>query len=247
VLSDLLIALGAAFAVSLELLEATAIVLAVGVSRSWRDAAWGAVAALVVCAAVAVLAGPVLLEELPTGALEVAIGVLLLLFGLEWLRKGTLRLAGRRARSSSVREYVETLEEVESLAAPPPGEADWPARMVAFKGVLLEGVEVILIVTALAQPEGAAAPAAAGAAVAVIAVAVAGVRLRGPLQRLPETELKFGVGLMLSSFGVVFLAEGAGVEWPGGDAALVYCALALAAAAALRIERLAGAGEAARA
>jgi uncharacterized membrane protein len=238
-MAELLVAAGAALAVTLELVEAMAIVLAVGVSRRWRDAVLGAAAAVAVCAAVAVLAGPVLLERVPEDALEVVIGALLLLFGLEWLRKATLRLAGRRARSSAQREHLETLEALETLPVPRPGRPDWPARAVAFKGVLLEGTEVILILTALARSEGSDAPVVVGALVAVAAVALAGSRLRAPLMRLPETELKYGVGLVLSSFGIVFLAEGAGAAWPGGDLALLYAAAALAAASQLTAHRLA--------
>lgn len=236
---SLLLALGAGLAVALELLEAAAIVLAVGLSRRWSDALIGAGAAVLVCILVAVVAGPLLLEQLPEAPLQIAIGVLLLLFGLEWLRKGTLRLVGRRARSSAMREHLETREQTEALPPVAPGRADWAARAVAFKGVLLEGVEVILIVTALAQADGARIPVLVGASGAVIAVAAAAAWLREPLTRLPETELKYGVGLVLSSFGVVFLAEGAGANWPGGDLALLYCGAALALATQLQAHTLA--------
>ena len=239
---SVLLALGAGLAVALELLEAAAIVLAVGLSRRWSDALIGAGAAVLVCATVAIVAGPLLLQQLPEAPLEIAIGVLLLLFGLEWLRKGTLRLAGRKARSSALREHFETREQAEALPPPAPGRADWAARAVAFKGVLLEGVEVILIVTALAQADGARVPVLVGASLAVVAVAVAGAWLREPLARLPETELKYGVGLVLSAFGVVFLAEGSGASWPGGDLALLYCAAALALATQVQAHRLARAG-----
>ena len=133
-MAKLLVAAGAAFAVMLELIEAMAIVLAVGISRRWRDAVIGAVAAVVVCAAVAALAGPVLLEQVPEDALEVVIGALLLLFGLEWLRKATLRLAGRRARSSAQREHLETLEALETLPPPRPGRPDWPGARRGLQG-----------------------------------------------------------------------------------------------------------------
>ena len=145
-----LTAAGAALAVALELLEALAIVLAVGVSRRWRDAVIGAVAAVVVLAVVAALVGPVLLAALPLDLLQTVVGVALLLFGLEWLRKGVLRLAGRRAPSDSLKEYLEEREAMEALPPPAPGKPDWPARVVAFKGVALEGLEVVLIVAALA-------------------------------------------------------------------------------------------------
>src|SRR6476660_8641390 len=149
-----LVALGAGFAVSVELIEALAIVLAVGVSRRWSDAAIGAAAAVLACVLLALVVGPVVLASVPLDSLRAIIGILLLLFGLEWLRKGTLRLAGRRRRASSAHEYDETVEE---LAA---GDgSDWAARIVAFKGVLLEGVEVVIIVAALAARPAGPAPA----------------------------------------------------------------------------------------
>ena len=234
-----LTAVGAALAVGLELLEALAIVLAVGVTRRWRDALLGAFAAVVALACVAGLVGPVLLASLPLDVLRVVVGTALLLFGLEWLRKGVLRLAGRRAPSDSLREYLEEREAMEALDAPPPGQADWPARVVAFKGVLLEGVEVVLIVAALAGGSHGAAPALAGAGLAVLGVAAIGVVVHRPLANLPESHLKYLVGVMLSAFGVFFLAEGLGVAWPGDDAALVYVAGLLVAVSQLHIRRLA--------
>jgi Ca2+/H+ antiporter, TMEM165/GDT1 family len=230
----MLVAVGAAVAVAVELLEALAIVLAVGASRRWADALVGAVCAAGVCAALAALVGPVLLASVPLESLRLIIGVLLLLFGLEWLRKGTLRLAGRRSRSSSLAEYLEIQEELGDAALPPPGKADWAARIVAFKGVLLEGIEVVLIVSALAARPNGTAPALVGAAVAATTVVGAGAWLRQPLARLPETELKWGVGVLLSAFGIFFAAEGLGARWPGSDAAILYLAAALGAVSQLQ-------------
>jgi uncharacterized membrane protein len=231
--------LGATLAVGLELLEALAIVLAVGVSRRWSDAALGALGAVVILALVAGLVGPVILASLPLSLLRSVVGVALLLFGLEWLRKGVLRLAGRRALSDSLKEYLEEREAMEALPPPAPGRPDWPARIVAGKGVLLEGLEVVLIVAALAGGSQGAAPAVVGAALAVLAVTAIGVVVHRPLARLPESQLKYAVGVMLTSFGVFFLGEGLGVDWPGGDAALLYVVAAMLAASQVHVRRLA--------
>jgi Ca2+/H+ antiporter, TMEM165/GDT1 family len=230
---------GAALAVGLELLEALAIVLAVGSARRPRDAVIGAVGAVVVLAVVVVAVGPLLLARLPLGPLQVVIGTALLLFGLEWLRKGVLRLAGRRSPSNSFQEYLEEREALEGMAPVAAGRPDWPARIVAGKGVLLEGVEVVLIVAALGAGPDGLAPAVAGAAVAVVLVIGVGVALHRPLMRLPESHLKYAVGVVLSSFGVFFLGEGLSVEWPGGDAALLYVAGTLLAASWAQVAVLA--------
>src|SRR6185312_8061479 len=212
-----LVVIGAAVAVSVELLEALAIVLAVGVSRRWSDALIGSAWAVAACAVIAVVVGPVLLASVPIDALRLTIGTLLLLFGLEWLRKGTLRLAGRRSRSSSLAEFVEAQEELHDVPLPPAGQPDWAGRLVAFKGVLLEGIELVLIVAALAARPSGPTPALLGAACAAVAVVGTGAWLRKPLTRIPETELKWGVGVLLSAFGLFFAGEGLGVDWPGGD------------------------------
>lgn len=237
-MTAVLTAVGAALAVAVELLEALAIVVAVGVSRRWSDALAGAAAAVGACAllAGALLAGA--LSTIPLDPLRTVIGALLLLFGLEWLRKGTLRLAGRRARSSALGEYEHAVEELES-GAPAGAGADWAARTVAFKGVLLEGVEIVLIVIVLGSAPGAAAPVAVGALAAVLVACWAAFRLRPVLERVPETELKWGVGVMLTTFGAFFAGEGLAVDWPGGDAALLYIATIVAAFSAFRIRRLA--------
>ncbi|MCW3013145.1 MAG: hypothetical protein JWO02_237 [Solirubrobacterales bacterium] len=232
----ILTAVGAALAVSVELLEAMAIVLAVGVSRRWPDALLGAAAAVVLCAATAVILGPVVLGQVPIDALRLTIGALLLLFGLEWLRKAVLRLAGAKSRSSALAEYLETKEALEEAALPAPGEADWAGRAVAFKGVLLEGVEIVLIVTTLAARPSGATPALVGAVGAVVVVMALAAWLRGPLTRLPETEMKWGVGILLSAFGLFFSGEGLHLAWPGGDLAVLWLAgvLALASAGLVR-------------
>jgi uncharacterized membrane protein len=189
-------------------------------------------------ALLAVVLGPVLISRVPLDPLRVLIGAILLLFGLEWLRKGVLRLAHLRSPSSSFKEFVEEQEELEGLELPPPGQPDWAGRTIAFKGVLLEGVEVILIVTALAARPGGLTPALIGGAAALIAVIAVGAIAHAPLARLPETHLKYVVGIVLSSFGVFFAAEGLGVSWPGSDAALLYIAAAFFLISQLQIRLL---------
>jgi Ca2+/H+ antiporter, TMEM165/GDT1 family len=233
-----LTAVGAAFAVAVELAEACAIVLAVGVSRRWPDALIGAGAGVIGCAVLGATLGPILLADIAVDTLRVVIGTLLILFGLEWLRKGTLRMGGRKARSSSADEFAEVEEELESVPLPPPGEADWAGRAIAFKGVLLEGIEVVLIVSILAARPAGPAPAIIGSIVAVLLTVGVAAKLRKPLASVPETELKWIVGVILTAFGAFFCAEGLGAEWPGGDSALVYCAAALAAASWLLLSRM---------
>jgi uncharacterized membrane protein len=213
-------------------------VLAVGITRRFRDSLIGAAGAVLVLALIALVLGPVLISRVPLDPLRVLIGGFLLLFGLEWLRKGVLRLAHLRSPSSSFKEFVEEQEELEGMELPPPGQPDWAGRTIAFKGVFLEGVEVILIVTALAARPGGLTPALIGGAVALVAVIAVGAILRHPLARLPETHLKYVVGIVLSSFGVFFAAEGLGVSWPGSDAALLYIAAAFLAVSQLQIRIL---------
>ena len=235
-----LVALGAGVAVAVELVEALAIVLAVAVSRRWSDALIGAAAAVVACALIAVVLGPVLLESVPLDALRVVIGFLLLLFGLEWLRKGTLRLAGRRARSSSVGRVRGDAGGARGRPAPAArsGRLAGPDRRLQGRAARgRRGRDHRL----RRWPRGRAGrhQRSSGRRVACVAVVGAGAWVRKPLARVPETELKWGVGVLLSSFGVFFLAEGLHVEWPGGDAAVLYLVAVLAAVSQLQIHRLA--------
>jgi uncharacterized membrane protein len=220
-------AIGAAFVAStVEVVEAFTIVLAVATLRGWRPALTGAGAALVVLAAIVAALGPAL-SLVPLQALQIVIGVLLLLFGLGWLRKAVLRAAGIMALHDEdaifERERNQLADEVRSVRA-----ADGIAALASFKAVLLEGLEVVFIVLAVGAGRGLMVPAAIGALAAFLAVMAVGLLIHKPLARVPENTLKFLVGIMLSAFGVFWTSEGLGVPWPGGDLALFGLAAAFA-------------------
>jgi uncharacterized membrane protein len=217
--ADLGLALSVFFACAVEAVEALTIVLAVGSTRSWRSAITGVAAALFLLAAIIAALGPAI-TSLPIGLLRVLVGGLLLIFGLQWLRKAILRSAGVKAKHDELATY-----EQETGAALAAGQArpgfDGYSFTVAFKGVLLEGLEVAFIVLTFGANQHRVPLAAAAAGLAVLVVVVAGFAAAAPLARVPENTLKFGVGVMLSSFGIFWGTEGAGAHWPGGDAALL--------------------------
>jgi Ca2+/H+ antiporter, TMEM165/GDT1 family len=222
--TSVLVALGAALACGLEMLEAVAIVLAVALTRRPREAIAGAVAAVAACVVAGIVAGPLLVQQAALRPVQIVVGVALLAFGGNWLRKAVLRFAGRKARSDSYADFVAERETLEHESPPPADRWDWPGATIAFQGVALEGIEVILIVTALAAEPGHRTAAYAGAAIAAVGVAVLGVVLHRPLRRVPETELKYVVGLLLASYGAFLLGEGLGIDWPLGDAAILVLA-----------------------
>jgi uncharacterized membrane protein len=223
-------------ACSVEAVEALTIVLAVGTTRSWSSSLTGvAAAALALAAIVAALGSAV--TALPIGALRVVVGGLLLTFGLQWLRKAILRAAGVKALHDELGIYEAEAEA--ALAASRRGDGfDGYAFAVAFKGVLLEGLEVVFIVLTFGANQHHVGPAAAAAGVAVALVVLAGVAARAPLARVPENTMKFAVGVMLTSFGMFWGAEGAGTHWPGGDAALLAIVPLLAFAALCTVSLL---------
>jgi uncharacterized membrane protein len=212
-------AIGAAFVAStVEVVEAFTIVLAVASVRGWRPALSGAAAALGVLAVVVAALGP-LLSLIPLHILQLVIGVLLLLFGLGWLRKAVLRAAGLMALHDEdaiyARESSRISGDVQSA-----GAANGVAALASFQAVLLEGLEVVFIVLAVGAGRGLMIPASIGALAAFVAVMAVGLLVRKPLANVPENTLKFGVGVMLSAFGVFWTSEGLGAPWPGADWAL---------------------------
>jgi uncharacterized membrane protein len=229
------LALSVFAACAVEAVEALTIVLAVGATRSWRSALTGVGAALVVLAVITAALGPAV-TALPLNVLRVVVGGLLLVFGLQWLRKAILRASGLKALHDEAAAFASEQEAARGAGGVSAG-LDAYSFTVAFKGVLLEGLEVVFIVLTFGANQHNVGLAAAAAAVAVLAVALAGVVAHAPLSRVPENTLKFGVGVMLTSFGIFWGAEGAGAHWPGGDAALLAiipatlaCALGMVAA-----------------
>jgi uncharacterized membrane protein len=217
--AELGLALSVFLACAVEAVEALTIVLAVGSTRSWRSAMSGVGAAIVVLAAIVAALGPAL-TSLPIDVLRLLVGGLLLIFGLQWLRKAILRSAGVKAKHDELESYEEETKAARAAGATRSG-LDGYSFTIAFKGVLLEGLEVAFIVLTFGANQHRIPLAAAAAGVAVLLVLAAGFAARGPLARAPENTMKFGVGVMLTSFGIFWGAEGAGANWPGSDAALL--------------------------
>jgi uncharacterized membrane protein len=214
------LAISVFIACAVEAVEALTIVLAVGTTRSWRSTLTGVGVALLALAVLTAVLGPAL-TALPINALRVVVGGLLLVFGLQWLRKAILRAAGLKALHDEHAAYEEEQVAARTADAVPQGRFDPYSFTIALKGVLLEGLEVVFIVLTFGANQHNVGLAAAAAGVAVLVVAVAGVAARAPLARVPENTLKFVVGVMLTSFGMFWGAEGAGAKWPGGDTALL--------------------------
>ena len=213
----------AAFLASLvEFVEAFTIVLAAGTVRGWRGALTGVAGGLVALVLI-VFAGGSLLERFPLAELRLGIGVLLLLFGMRWLRKSTLRAAGIISLHDESVAYTSETAALRGGVATRPG-IDGVAVVTAFSGVLAEGIEVVFIVIATGAAGHLLVPAAIGAAAAGIAVLTAGMLLRAPLTRVPENSLKLAVGVLLSAFGTFWIGEGAGYTWPSDDLSIVWLA-----------------------
>ncbi|MEY9964832.1 putative membrane protein [Streptacidiphilus sp. MAP12-16] len=208
-------------ACAVEAVEAVTIVLAAGTSRHWGSAVQGTVSALLVLAVTVSALGPAI-GLLPLGALRLVVGALLLVFGLQWLRKAVLRGSGFKALHDETEAYAKEVAAAQAAGAGGRGIVrDWYAFTLSFKGVFLEGLEVAFIVVTFGNNQHDIPTAVLGAAAAVVLVTAAGIAVRAPLARVPENTMKFAVGTMLTAFGIFWSAEGAGVTWPGTDAALL--------------------------
>jgi len=238
--SGQLATLAAAFLASaVEFVEAVTIVLAVGTTRQWRSTLLGTAAALAVLAVLVVTFGTAIGTLVPIGILRLVVGGFLVVYGLQWLTKAILRAGGARAKHDEAAIYQ---REVAALRDEPPVSTvgvDWISFTVAFKGVLLEGLEVAFIVVTFGASANMLGPAATGAALAGAAVLVIAALVRGPLAAVPENAMKFAVGLLLTAFGTFWAGEGVGIDWPIEDATILallagYLVLALVAVAFVR-------------
>ena len=220
-------------ACAVEAVEATTIVVAAGATRNWRSAMTGAVIAFVVlCAIVAVLGPSIML--LPIWVLRTVVGGLLLIFGLQWITKAILRAAGVKSRHNEAAIYQAKTTEAENAEVERKfGVSDWYAFTLSFKGVLLEGLEVVFIVLTFATNDGHFLVALLAAGLAILIIVTIGVIVRGPLSAMPENTLKFIVAILLTTFGLFWGAEGVGAAWPGSDAALLVIAPCVAVFALL--------------
>jgi Ca2+/H+ antiporter, TMEM165/GDT1 family len=218
---------------AVEMVEAVTIVLAVGVTRQWRSALLGVGTALLTLSVLVGIFGTAIVVFLPLDVLRLVIGSLLLIYGLQWLTKAILRAGGAKAKHDETAIYGEEIAALRAEQPVPATGIDWISFTVAFKGVLLEGLEVAFIVITFGASAGALPSAALGAALAALVVLAIAVVIRKPLAGVPENGLKFVVGVMLVTFGTFWAGEGLGVEWPIGDLTLFgllagYVALGLA-------------------
>jgi uncharacterized membrane protein len=235
-------AVGAAFVASLvEVVEAFTIVLAAGTLRGWRGAVAGTAAGLATLALIVVALGP-LLDQVPLHLLQLVIGVLLLLFGMGWLRKAVLRAAGIIALHDENAAFAAETANLSDTTTLRCSGFDWLGAVMAFKAVLLEGLEVVFIVIAVGAGRGLLIPASLGALAACVVVLAIGAIVHRPLARVPENTLKFAVGVILCAFGVFWTGEGLGIAWPGGDLMILafgvaFLLVGLGAAAVVRQPR----------
>jgi len=218
-----------------EAVEALTIILAAGTGRDWRSAITGLVAGLAVLAVLVAILGPAV-AALPLSGLRLFVGGVLLIFGLQWLRKAILRASGNKALHDE--DLIFNTQLAAGRQITPQAKAfvhDWYAFTLSFKGVVLEGLEVVFIVLTFGSNQKNVPLAALAGVVAVLVVAAAGLAVRAPLARVPENTMKFVVGVMLTSFGMFWGAEGAGAHWPGADASLLAIIPAVAVVALLLV------------
>jgi len=226
---------GSVFVASMvEFVEAFTIVLAMGVTRGWKSAISGAVTAIVLLSGFTVALGYAITQLIPQSLLQLVVGVLMLIFGLQWLRKAVLRSAGAKKLHDEEAEYAEQTAAAERAARTSYAGIDLYGFMISFKGVFLEGVEVTFIVVTFGANSDAIALAVWAGVSAATFVLLLGIALRAPLAKVPENTMKYGVGIMMTGFGSFWAIEGLGflrsseesVEWPGDRWALLVITVA---------------------
>jgi uncharacterized membrane protein len=235
--STALVVAGAFLASAVEMVEALTIVLGVGIVRGWRSTLIGVGAATIVLGALVAALGPAL-TVIPIETLRLIVGALLLAFGLQWLRKAILRSSGYMPLRDEDAAFRRQREQAAKAGREEKAGLDWYSFTVAFKGVLLEGLEVVFIVISFGSAQNQVGLAAAGAAAAFVVVVGAGFLARGPLERVPENTIKYAVGLLLTSFGCFWGAEGAGVDWPGDELSLLAVIAFIGASSFLLVKLL---------
>lgn len=233
---DLLLFLSVFLATIVEGVEALTIVLAIGTTRGWRSTRYGILAALITLAVFVAILGPAL-TAIPINALRLLVGGLLLIFGLQWLRKAILRAAGYKPLHDEAAIFSKTTAEARRTKESHHRGMidDWYAFTISFKGVLLEGLEVAFIVITFGANQGSVPLAVVAAASATLVVSGIGVAIHKPLSQVPENTLKFVVGIMLTSFGIFWGSEGTGIRWPGSDGALLGVITLIAITALIQV------------
>ena len=225
---------------AVEMVEALTVVLAVGVTRQWRSTLLGAGAAVLVLISLVAVVGSAIATLVPIEVIRLIVGSVLIVFGLQWLTRAVLRAAGARASRDELASYDRQIAGLAGERPVPPTGVDWISFTVAFKGVLLEGAEIVFIVVTFGAATGQLMPAMLGPALAGIGVIGVGILIRRPLARLPENQMKFGVGLMLVSFGTFWAGEGVGIDWIGADLSILLLLVGYVSTALLAVWLIAG-------
>jgi uncharacterized membrane protein len=206
---------------AVECIEALTIILAVGISRGWRSALEGTALSIVLLVAIVAILGPALINYVPINILRLVVGILLLIFGLQWLYKAILRGSGYKALRDEATVFQSEVATLSNSKYGRSGRRDSVAFVVSFKGMFLEGMEIIIIVISFGVPTGQLTLCAIGAVSTALIVGGIGAMLARPIARMPENLMKLGVGMLLSTFGTFWMGEGAGIEWPTGDVFLL--------------------------
>ena len=234
--SGVFVLVGAVFlACAVEMVEALTIVFAVGHTRGWRSATEGTVVALVALAALVAAFGPTLVS-VPLNVLRLVVGGVLLIFGMQWLRKAILRSSGLKAKHDEDEIYKETVAELSAMSTST--DRDRIAFVMAFKGVFLEGLEVVITVLTLGTSAHRLGLAVVTAGVAIVVVGIVGIIVAQQLSSVPENAMKMAVGILLVSYGTFWTGEGLKVKWPGNDVMLVMFVVIYVAVVGLLVAML---------